>query len=74
MTNEEPEYVKTYVVLDDGETYSEIEFCRIIRVTEAGEELIYDMDGISGLLDDYEPDGLYSWAYVAGHEKVGGIA
>ena len=59
MTNEEPKYVKSYVVLDDGETYCSLEGCTIVRVAEAGEELLENMDGIKSLLRDYEPDGLY---------------
>ena len=64
MTNEEPNYVKTYVVLDDGETYAEIGGCRIVTVTEEGQELMESMDGIKSLLRDVEFDGLYRWTHL----------
>ena len=65
MTNEVPNYVKTYVVLDDGETYAELDGCTIVRVTEEGQELMEDMDvSAANLLEDYEPDGLYQWTYL----------
>lgn len=62
MTNEEPKYVKTYVVLDDGETYAELEGCTLVMVTEKGQKLMEDMDGIKGLADYENADGsLYGW-------------
>ena len=64
MTNEVPKNLKTYVVLDDGETYAEIDGCTIVMVTEEGQKLMEDMDGIKSL-GDYEPDGLYRWMHLS---------
>ena len=65
MTNEEPKNDKTYIVFGDKETYAEIEECILFTVTEEGQELMKDVDGIKGLLTDYEPDGLYRWTYLS---------
>ena len=68
----EPKYIKTYIVLDDGETYGWMEDCQLVRVTLKGEEVLHEYEdgSIKSLLFYHDPEGLYEATTIFDEEAA----